>query len=213
MQCKNCGVDIEEGRELCIKCEMEKEEADVVVVSKADIILKDKHYQEKPFEYSGFVSGLLHDVFKIIAVLSAIATYASTFLPWMVLEANGSTTKATLFDICGKKSDAALNDKVILAMLVVILASSLVMLLFTGVEHIKIIKKYEDIFAVKLIAPFVALCAYFILINYNKLKDAWALANSSKGIGATICLVGICVYIVTVIIGAIKKGDKDGAGK
>ena len=210
----------------------EKKERDMQKVNRAranaqaKIDAKTASYEGPVVNLVGYVKSLFNNSANLIAFMGAILVYLAPFFAWIWYEIQDKKIKADLFfmsgDVIDKYStDIKLNQPILFAAAVIILVVGFLMLLMSARAYIKPLWNFRYNYLVRFI-PVIVGVADFLLIYFNKvfqakLDEIKLLVDSAKkfgmsgackggiGLGALLFLIGIGLYIISIVIDYLKK--------
>lgn len=181
---------------------------------------KEKDYDGPFIDLVGYIKDIGMSLTNLLGFLGAIFLYLSPFMTWIWEVLYKIKKKGNLFDMGEKKSDMSLNSSNITIMAVLFLVSGFFMMVFIGREHIKPIWRLRNNFIVRLLPGLVSAFAFWVVItdkhyveamnNMKAQNEVAKVINSSsnqsfgRGLGPIICIVGISLYVLSVLIDLLK---------
>ncbi len=203
MICEHCKAEIKDGLDYCMECG-EPIEDKVIITS-----IKDIPLEAQPFlDFGGYVKGLTTNPYNIMAFVGAMCLYLSPFFAWIKGNINGKESSADLFDIGAQYGDFAINKPTITILGILILVAGLGMLAMSGREYIKPLKPYADMLIIRFIPAIFAIAVFAVQLLNKGYKNLCSIYDVSvyKCVGPILCVVGIAIYILSIVMEKNKRG-------
>jgi magnesium-transporting ATPase (P-type) len=161
----------------------------------------------KFFDGRLFIENVKDDVIILLSLISAVLVYLAPFMGWLVKKSGDETIKGSLFDIAGKSSTLALNQGRMAASGIVLMAVAIMMALFSLRESIRPLKPLADKFILWLVPGILGVVMYFVVVKNLHYASALKSDSVSSGNGNVACMVGVVLYIITVIVEKINHSE------
>lgn len=211
MICKECGKEVAENLEYCDSCGAPLKELAAIHISSEkmkELTKKKPRLQADGMlvDLEGYAASLVGNWTNILALLGTILVYCSTTFAWMTRDTvRDEHFTASLFDLAGKNADIAMKQPILLVYAIGILVMGIFMLIFTARENIRFLRPFADTYVLRLLPALIAIVLYVLVQNNRVYAHMLTLEGYERGIGATLCVIGLFVYCISVVLDAIRR--------